>query len=84
MAGWINTEVLEGWNLLVKKGGNTMHYCDVLMKHECVFVVDHAFGHFGVQHGIGGNAITDYVIGALHESFYERDDGGYPSSELAK
>ena len=56
--------MLEGWELLVKKGGDTMQYCDALVKDECVFVAEHAIDHFGVQE------ITDYVIRALHESLY--------------
>ena len=50
--GWINTEVLEGWKLLVKKVGDIMRYCDALMKDECVFVVEHAFAHLGCSMGL--------------------------------
>ena len=28
----IHAEVLEGWEFLVKKGGNTKQYCDALLK----------------------------------------------------
>ena len=31
---------------------------------------------FWVQDRNDGNATTDYVVGSLHEGFYERDDGG--------
>jgi hypothetical protein len=33
----INAEVLESWELLVKKGGDTKRYCDALLKDECAF-----------------------------------------------
>jgi predicted SAM-dependent methyltransferase len=51
MTGWINTEVLEGWELLVKKGDDAMWYCDGLTEDECVFVVEHAIAHFGYRIG---------------------------------
>ena len=57
------------------------------MKDECVFVVKRAIADFGAQHGINGNALTEYVIGALHEGFNEKDDGGdpyYPSEDVEK
>ena len=44
----INTEVLENWELLVKKGGNTRRYRDAFLKDECVFVVVDAIADFGV------------------------------------
>jgi len=73
MTTFLNVEVLEKWELLVKKGGDTTRYRDVLMKDECVFVVQRAIADFGVQHWIDGNALTDYVIGALHEKFNEEN-----------
>ena len=44
---------------------------------------------FWVQARNNGNATTDYVVGSLHEGFYERDDGGthipyYPSEDDEK
>ncbi len=33
----INAEVLESWELLVKKGGDTKWYRDALLKDECAF-----------------------------------------------
>ena len=78
MTEWINVEVLEGWEILVKKGGDTKRYHDALMKDECVLVVEHAIADFRVQHGIDGRALTVYVIGALHEGFDEKDNDGDP------
>ena len=49
----INTEVLENWELLVKKDGNTRRYCDAFLKDERVFVVVDAIADLGLQHGIG-------------------------------
>ena len=70
--------MLENWELLVKKGGDTRQYCDAFLKDECVFVVVDAIADFGVQHGIDGQALTDYVIGALHERINRSDDVGDP------
>ena len=49
----INAEVLENWELLVKKDGNTRWYRDAFLKDERVFVVVDAIADFGLQHGIG-------------------------------
>ena len=68
--------MLENWELLVKKGGNTRQYCDAFLKDECVFVVVDAIADFGVQHGIDGQALTDYAIRALHERINRSDDAG--------
>ena len=78
MSGFVNTKMLKNWELLVKKGGDTTRYSNVLMKDECVLVVERAITDFGVQHGINRDALTDYVIGALHEKFNEGDDGRDP------
>ena len=72
-------EVLENWEVLVKKGGDTWWYRDALLKDECVFVVEEAIADFGMEHGICRQALTDHVIGALHVTFDERgEDGGFP------
>ena len=49
----INAEVLENWELLVKKDGDTGRYRDAFLKDERVFVVVDTIADFGVQHGIG-------------------------------
>ena len=74
----INAEVLEIWELLVTKGGNNRRYCNAFLKNECVFVVVDSIADFGVQHGIGSQALADYVIGALHERTNRSSDGGDP------
>ena len=52
----INAEVLENWELLVKKSGDTRRYRDVFLKDECVYVVEEAIADFGVRHGIDGQS----------------------------
>ena len=74
----INAEVLENWELLVKKDGDTGRYRDAFLKDERVFVVVDTIADFGVQHGIGSKALEDYVIGALHERTNRSGDGGDP------
>ena len=54
----------------------------MLLKDECVFVVEDAIADFEVQHGFNGQALTDYVIGALCEKINEEDDGGDPYLSL--
>ena len=49
----INAQVLENWEFLVKKDGDTGRYRDAFLKDERVFVVVDAIADFGVQHGIG-------------------------------
>ena len=84
MTAKINAEVLENWELLVKKGGNIRRYRDAFLKDEFVFVVVDAIADFGGQHWIGSQALTDYVISALHERINRSGDGGdpyYPSED---
>ena len=69
----IDADVLENWELLVKKGGNTRRYGDAFLKDKCLFAVVDAIADFGLQHGINGQALTDYVIGALHERINRSD-----------
>ena len=41
--------------------------------------MEEAIADFGMEHGICCQALMDYVIGALHARFDERDeDGGFP------
>ena len=68
--------------MLVKKGGDTRRYSDALKKDKCVFVVERTIAEFRVQHGIGGQALTDYVIRALREKINEEDDCGDPYHPL--
>ena len=70
--------MLEDWELLVKKGGNTRRYRDAFLKDECVFVVVDAIADFGMEHGICHQALMDYVIGAIHERINGSSDGGDP------
>ena len=80
----IHEVVLESWELLVKKGGDTKRYHDALLKDECAYLVERAIADFGVQHRACGQALTDYVIGFLGERFNSSDDGGdpyYPSED---
>ena len=79
----INADVLKHWELLVKKGGDTRRYCDALLKDKCVFVMEDAIADFGVQHGISSQALTDYVIGALHERINRVNDCGHLYYPLA-
>ena len=81
MTTFLNAEVLEKWELLIKKGGDTRRYSVTMIKDECVFVVECMFAEFGVQHGIGGQALTDYVIGYLYKRLNSGDGGDpyYPS-----
>ena len=74
----INAELLKNWELLVKKCGDTKRYRDAFLKDECVYMVERAIADFGVQHGIYGQALTDYVSGALYERINGSDDGGDP------
>ena len=78
----INAEVLENWELLVKKYGDTKRYRDAFLKDECVYMVERAIADFGVQHGIDGQALTDYVSGALHERINGSNDGFDPYCPL--
>jgi hypothetical protein len=82
----IDVEVLENWELLIKKGGDARQYRDASLEDECVFVVVDAIADFGVQHRIGSQALPDYVIGALHEITNRSGDGGDPyySSEVTR
>ena len=50
----------------------------MFLKDECVFVVVDAIADYGVHHGIDGQALTDYVIGALNERINRSGDGGDP------
>ena len=54
----IDADVLENWELLVKKGGDTRLYCDALLKDKCVFAVENAIADFGMEHGICPQALT--------------------------
>ncbi len=70
----LNAEVLEGWELLVKKGGDTTRYSNALMMQECVAAVEELIANFGVQHNIDGDRITEHVIHSLHGKFYNVDE----------
>ena len=75
----INKEVLGNWKLLVKKDGDTRRYRDAFLKDDCAFAVKDTITDFGMEHGICLQALVDYVIGALRESFDLRaEDGGWP------
>ena len=75
--------MLGNWEFLVNKGGDTRRYRNALLKDECVFVVEDAIADFGVQHGIGSQALTDYVIGDLHERINRVNDCGHLYYPLA-
>ena len=75
----INKELLGNWKLLIKKDGDTRRYRDAFLKDDCAFAVKDTITDFGMEHGICLQALTDYVIGALCESFDSRaGDGGWP------
>ena len=74
----INTEVLENWEFLVKKSGDTKRYRDAFLKDECVYMVERAIADFGVQHGIYGQALTGYVSRALYVRINGSNDGWDP------
>ena len=67
--------------MLVKKGGNPKRYCDAIRKLECAYIVEDAIAKFGRQHGVCGQALTEYVIGFLHRRLHSGDvnDSYYPS-----
>jgi hypothetical protein len=77
----LHAEVLEGWTLLVRKGGNTKRYHGFLWKLECAYLVEDDIAEFGRQHEVCGQALTDYVIGYLYKRLNSGDGGDpyYPS-----
>ena len=77
----IQVEVLEGWELLVKKGGNTKRYRDALLKLECAYLVEGEIAEFGRQHGVCSLALTDYVSCFLDKRL-RSGDGGDPYFSL--
>ncbi len=66
----LNAEVLEGWELFVKKGCDTTRYSNAIMMQECVAAVEDLIDGFGERHNIDSNCITDHVLRSLYESLY--------------
>ena len=81
----IHDEVLECWELLVKKGGDTDRYRVTFIKEECSEAVRDTITDFGIEHGICLQALTGYVIGSLQRGFIARNELGfwpyYPSED---
>ena len=79
----IDVNVEEGWELLVKKGGNPKRYHDAVLKVECGYLVEDLIVNFGRRHGVCCDALTDYVGGFLHCRLFGGDglDTYYPSEE---
>jgi len=67
-------EVLESWELFVKKGGDTKRYRDALLNIECAYSVENAIAEFGKEHGVCGQALTDFVISFLDKRFNSGDN----------
>jgi hypothetical protein len=63
--------------VLVKKGGDIRRYHDALLKDVCAYFVENAIEKFEKEHGVIGQALTDYVIGFLGVRF-NSGDGGDP------
>ena len=69
----IDVNVEEGWELLVKKGGNPKRYCDAALKVGCGYLVEDLIANFGRWHGVFGDVLTSYVGGFLHERLFGGD-----------
>jgi len=79
----IGVNVEEGWELLVKKSGSPKRYRDAVLKFECGYLVEDLIADFWSQHGVCGDALTNYVGGFLHKRLFSGDglDTYHPSEE---
>ena len=81
----IHPNELVGWESLVKKGGDTTRYSDLLMMEECTACVEDLIAELSERHNLDENKLTDYVINTLCKSFRmnvaEFGDTYYPSKD---
>ena len=69
----IGTNVEEGWEVLVKKGGSPTRSRDAVLKVKCSYLVEDLIANFGRRHGVCGDALTNYVGSFLRERLYGGD-----------
>ena len=70
----IHVEVEAGWELLLRKDGDTKRYRDAPLKNVQTYLVQEMIFDFSRQNGVCEQALAGHVSGFLHKRLY-RDDG---------